>query len=256
LKGFITLQEGTIPGASFMKIIQVTGVSGSGKTTFIRSLIPLLTRYGPVGTVKHTGHHSMLLPKGKDTTVMFEAGALVVAGIDQGKILITLKGTSLTDVLDFLAGQGVAVAVIEGYKGSSLPKIVIGNLEAEGCVLRDPVPGDVIPVLDRFPEYTTLGEILRELGETCRRGKRQPRTMATATIPLPAGLKEIPSELPALVRRMEALPGVIGARAAVRHGALFGGTDELLIAVAAGNGEEASSALQLALHLYRENTRP
>ncbi|HVN65323.1 MAG TPA: molybdopterin-guanine dinucleotide biosynthesis protein MobB, partial [Methanomicrobiales archaeon] len=63
-----------------MKIIQVTGVSGSGKTTFIRSLIPLLTRSGPVGTVKHTGHHSMEAPKGKDTTVMFEAGARAVAG--------------------------------------------------------------------------------------------------------------------------------------------------------------------------------
>ena len=238
-----------------MKIIQVTGVSGSGKTTFIRSLIPLLTRSGPVGTVKHTGHHSMLLPKGKDTTVMFEAGALVVAGIDQEKTLITLKGTSLTDALDFLAGQGVAVAVIEGYKGSSLPKVVIGNLEAEGCVLRDPAPGDVIPVLHRFPDYVTLGEILRELGETCRERGNQPCTTATVTIPLPAGAKQAPQELPALMRRMEAIPGVIGARAAIRQGALFGGTDELLVAVAAGTGEEASSALQLALHVYRENTR-
>jgi molybdopterin-guanine dinucleotide biosynthesis protein MobB len=236
------------PGSVIMKVIQVTGVSGSGKTTFIRSLIPLLARLGRVGTVKHTGHHSMLLPKGKDTTVMFEAGAQVVAGIDQGKTLITLKGTSLTDALDFLTGQGVAIAVMEGFKGSSLPKIIIGNLEAEGCVLRDPPPEDVISVLDRFPEYTTLGEILRELGETCRRGQGRPCTMATATVPLPAGLKEIPQELPALARRMEALSGVTGARAAIRHGALFGGTDELLVAVAAESGEEASAALQLAFH--------
>ncbi|HMK16120.1 MAG TPA: molybdopterin-guanine dinucleotide biosynthesis protein MobB, partial [Methanomicrobiales archaeon] len=42
-----------------MKIVQVAGFSGSGKTTFIRALIPLLSRLGPVGTVKHTGHHSM-----------------------------------------------------------------------------------------------------------------------------------------------------------------------------------------------------
>jgi molybdopterin-guanine dinucleotide biosynthesis protein MobB len=229
-----------------VKVIQVTGVSGSGKTTFIRALVPLLTRFGTVGTVKHTGHHSMELPRGKDTTVMFEAGARVVAGIDKGKTLVTLKGTSLADALDLLAAQGVTIAIVEGYKESTLPKIIIGDLEGEGCVLRNPAPEEVIPVLGRFPDYVPLGAILRELGETCRR-KGQPCTLATATIPLPAGLDEAPLELPALVRSMEALPGVIGARAAVRRGALFGGTDDLLVAVAAESGDEASSALQIAL---------
>jgi molybdopterin-guanine dinucleotide biosynthesis protein MobB len=236
-----------------VKVIPVTGISGSGKTTFIRALVPLLTRYGPVGTVKHTGHHSMLLPKGKDTTVMFEAGARAVAGIDQEKTLITLKGTSLTAALDFLSGQGIAITVMEGYKESALPKIVIGDLEAERCVLRNPAPGDVIPVLDRFPEYTTLGELVRELGETCRKGRTEPCATATVTIPLPAWLDETSLELTALVRSMEALSGVVGARAAIRRGALFGGTDELLVAVAAESGEEAASALQLALPGCLEN---
>lgn len=235
-----------------VKVIQVTGLSGSGKTTFIRSLIPLLARLGPVGTVKHTGHHSMALPEGKDTTVMFGAGARAVAGIDREKTLVTLKSTSLTDALDILAGQRIAIAVIEGYKGSALPKIVIGDLEAEGCVLRNPDPKDVIPALERFPDYVTLGELLRELGEVCRE-KGGSCTTATATIPLPAGLKEDTLELPALVRSMEALSGVIVARAGIRHGALFGGTEELLVAVAAVSGEEAFSAMQIALPGCLEN---
>ena len=129
-----------------MKVIPVTGLSGSGKTTFIRSLIPVLARFGPVGTVKHTGHHSMELPKGKDTTVMFGAGAVAVAGIDQEKTLITLGSTSLADALDILAGQGIAIAVMEGYKGSPLPKIVIGDIDLEGCVLRQPGSGGCNPV--------------------------------------------------------------------------------------------------------------
>lgn len=234
-----------------MKVIPVAGISGSGKTTFIRALFPLLSRYGPVGAVKHIGHHTMEVPEGKDTTAMFATGARAVAGIDREKTIITLHSTSITDALDILAGQGVAFAIVEGFKGSTWPKIIIGDLEAEGGVLRNPAPEEVIPALHRFPDYITFGEILRELGKSYR-GKGKPCTTATATIPLPAGWKEdslssIEQELPALVRGMEALSGVTGARAAIRHGALFGGTDELIVAVAAWSGEEASSALQLAL---------
>jgi molybdopterin synthase catalytic subunit len=234
-----------------MKVIQVTGVSGSGKTTFIRSLIPLLSRYGPVGTVKHTGHHSMTLPKGKDTTVMFEAGAHVVAGIDQEKTLITVKSTSLVDALDFLSGQGVAIAVMEGYKERTLPKIIIGDLDAEGCILRDPAPEDVIPVLDRFPDHVSPGEILRELAAGCReRGKTC--TLVSAAVPVPAGTGEdeisrMAEGLPALTGGLVEIRGVAGARAGIRHGSLFGGTDEILVAIAAETGEEAALALKSAL---------
>ena len=154
-----------------VKVIPVTGLSGSGKTTFIRSLIPILARFGTVGTVKHTGHHSMDLPPGKDTTVMFGAGAVAVAGIDREKTLITLGSTSLADALDILAGRGIVIAVVEGYKESPLPKIVIGNIDLEGCILRNPDPEDVIRCFDRFPDYITLGEILRELEADCRAEK-------------------------------------------------------------------------------------
>jgi molybdopterin-guanine dinucleotide biosynthesis protein MobB len=234
-----------------VKVIPVAGTSGSGKTTFIRALLPLLSRLGPVGAVKHIGHHTMEVPEGKDTTVVFSAGAQAVAGIDREKTIVTIRSTSVIDALDLLAGQGIAFAIVEGFKGSTWPRIIIGDLEAEGCVLRNPAPEEVIPALHRFPDYITLGEILRELREVCRE-KGQSCTTATATIPLPAGLKEdslssLEQELPALARSLEALSGVTGARAAIWHGALFGGTDELLVAVAAGSGEEASSALQLAL---------
>jgi molybdopterin synthase catalytic subunit len=193
----------------------------------------------------------MLLPKGKDTTVMFEAGAVAVAGIDREKTLISLKGTSLTDALDFLAGQGVAIAVMEGYKGSSLPKIVIGNLEAEGCVLRDPSPGDVIPVLDRFPDYYSLGGILKELEVECRE-EGGACAMASSTIPLPAGMADPGPSLPGVARMVEDLPGVIGAEVAFRQGSLFGGTDQVILAVAAESGEAATAALEVALSRWRE----
>ncbi|HTY53045.1 MAG TPA: molybdopterin-guanine dinucleotide biosynthesis protein B [Methanomicrobiales archaeon] len=234
-----------------MKIIPVTGVSGSGKTTFIRSLVPLLSGLGPVGTVKHTGHHSMLLPKGKDTTVMFEAGAVAVAGIDQEKTLVSLRSTSLTGALDFLAGQGIAVAVIEGYKGSRLPKIIIGDLEAEGCILRNPEPEGVVPVLDRFPDYFSLGGILKELEAECREEGGECVT-ASSIVPLPRGAADPGPSLPGIAQEVGGLPGVIGVEAAFRQGSLFGGTDEVILAVAARNGESAVAGLGAALSRLQE----
>ncbi|HMA05649.1 MAG TPA: molybdopterin-guanine dinucleotide biosynthesis protein B [Methanomicrobiales archaeon] len=239
-----------------MKVIPVAGLSGSGKTTFIRNLIPLLREFGPVGTVKHAGRHGLDLPPGKDTTVMFGAGAAAVAGIDGEKMLLTLGDASLATALDILSERGVATAVVEGWKSIPWPKVVIGDLETDGCILRNPGPAEVIRQRDRFPDYFTVGEILRELGEG-RREKGQACTTATATIPLPAGLKEdslssLESALPGFVNGMKNLPGAPGVRAAIRRGSLVGGTDEILIAVAAGSGEEAATVLQIALSRLRK----
>ena len=239
-----------------MKVIPVTGLSGSGKTTFIRSLIPVLARLGSVGTVKHTGHHSMELPKGKDTTVMFGAGAVAVVGIDAEKTLVTLGRTSLTDALDILASHGAAIAVVEGYKSSPLPKIVIGDIDLAGCVLRNPDPEEVIQSLDKFPDYLTLGEIQREVEESLGTEKGS-ATMATATLALsfrnqPDALSTLERALHDIEKIMKDLPGIIGARVALRRGNLFGGADEVLIAVAAVRGEDAASALKEASSRCRE----
>lgn len=239
-----------------MKVIPVAGLSESGKTTFIRSLLPVLARYGPVGVVKHIGHHAMELPEGKDTTVMFGTGARAVAGIDGEKTVLTLRSTSVADALDILTGQGVAFAVVEGYKSSPWPKVFIGDLEAENCLLRDPEPEEVIRVLDRFPDYITVGEILRELATGCR-GRGKPCATAAAAVPVPAGsgvtcLSSMEESLPGVVTCMEGFPGIAMARAALHHGSLFGGTDEVLLAVAAGTGDEAAAALQAGLGLCRE----
>jgi len=238
-----------------VKVIPVTGLSGSGKTTFIRTLIPILTRFGPVGTVKHVGHHSIELPEGKDTTVMFSTGAGAVAGIDSGKSVITLDGTSLAEALDILTAHGIAIAIVEGYKSSSLPKIVIGDIDLEGCILRNPDPEDVIRSLDRFPDYFTLGEILRELGAACR-AETGSVAIAASTTPLSFGSRGVDRStlegaLPRIAEAGKDLPGVIGVRAVIQHGAPFGMPDELIIAIAAGKGDEAASALEEAFSICR-----
>jgi molybdopterin synthase catalytic subunit len=230
-----------------VKVIPVTGYSGSGKTTFIRTLVPLLAKFGPVGTIKHTGHHEIKLPLGKDTTVMFATGVEAVVGIDHGKHLITARGTSLTDALDYLAGRGIAVTVIEGFKESPLPKIVIGDFEAENCILRNPEPEDVLHFLYRFPDYITMGQILHELDDLCGDERESVTIITHAAALIPSckanALHGEDRTLPALEKAAEGQPGVTAARVVFRHGSLFGKRDELLIAIAADGSEQAESAL-------------
>jgi len=136
-----------------MRIIQVVGRSNSGKTTFIKNLIPELRKLGTVSVIKHLGDHDFHLEEGKDTTGFFEAGADISVGIDAQKTVIALRNTALVDTLQLLASQGMDFAVIEGFKQYPFPKIVIGSLEIEKCVLINPTPHQVVANLELFEKF-------------------------------------------------------------------------------------------------------
>jgi molybdopterin-guanine dinucleotide biosynthesis protein MobB len=136
-----------------MKIIHIVGESGSGKTTFIESLLPQIIRLGPTATVKHLGEHQFQLEKGKDTTRFFELGATISAGIDSDKTVIAIRNFSLDDTLRILHQEGIEYVILEGFKTQPFPKIVIGNLEAENCVLRNPTINTVLESLILFRDY-------------------------------------------------------------------------------------------------------
>jgi molybdopterin-guanine dinucleotide biosynthesis protein MobB len=136
-----------------MKIIQVTGRSNTGKTTFIKTLVPELNKRGRVAVIKHLGDHDFHLEEGKDTTGFFDAGAEISAGIDAFKTVITLRNNSLDAMLALLAGQGMDFAIIEGFKQRPFKKIQIGNLQIEGCILNNPTVDEVITSLGHFDTY-------------------------------------------------------------------------------------------------------
>lgn len=146
-----------------MKIIHIAGWSGSGKTTFIRNLVQALAPLGKVGTVKHIGDHICEMPAGKDTTVHFEAGASVTAGIDPEKTIVTSRSVTLSDSLDLLSDSGVRYAVVEGFKRFPFIKVVIGDLDVP-ALIRNPSVTDVISLLDSFDDYYTLSGLIRESG--------------------------------------------------------------------------------------------
>ena len=136
-----------------MRIIQISGRSNTGKTTFIKSLIPVLNKKGRVAVIKHLADHDFVLEKGKDTTGFFEAGAEISAGIDAHKSVVALRNNSLDAMLALLHGQGTDYVIIEGFKQQPYKKIVIGDLQAEGCILRNPAVHDVMASIDHFDIY-------------------------------------------------------------------------------------------------------
>jgi molybdopterin-guanine dinucleotide biosynthesis protein MobB len=136
-----------------MKIIQVVGRSNSGKTTFIRNLIPELKKKGKVGVIKHLGDHEFGLEAGKDTTFFFEAGADITSGIDAQKTVMAIHNNTLDETLRAYLTYGIDFTVIEGYKEQEYAKIVIGALEVDRCILKNPTIVEVIQSIDCFDNF-------------------------------------------------------------------------------------------------------
>jgi molybdopterin-guanine dinucleotide biosynthesis protein MobB len=136
-----------------MKIIQIVGKANSGKTTFIRSLIPELKKRGNVAVIKHLRDHEYLLEKGKDTTSFFESGADISVGIDSHKTVAAIRKNRLDDTLRLLKDNGMDFVVIEGFKTQAFPKVIFGRLRINPCLLRNPTVAQVLEALPLFEDY-------------------------------------------------------------------------------------------------------
>jgi molybdopterin-guanine dinucleotide biosynthesis protein MobB len=108
-----------------MKAVAVVGTKKTGKTTVVVALAKSLSKYGRVGTIKNMQGHPV--DRG-DTRRHFQAGAEVVIGLGEGQLKLK-KGGSLESALADLHQEGMDFAVVEGFKHSHLPKIVLGEAE-------------------------------------------------------------------------------------------------------------------------------
>ena len=164
-----------------MKIIHIAGFSNTGKTTFIRELVPELEKRGLTGVVKHIGHHGHSLPEGKDTTFFHEAGAAASAGIDAQKSVLILKETDLERILAMFCDAGVQYAVIEGFKEKPYPKVVIGSIaNATNVLLTNPAVEEVLSHLGEFSDMVTREGFFREIEAGCDHG----RVIQVSSIPM------------------------------------------------------------------------
>jgi molybdopterin synthase catalytic subunit len=108
-----------------MKAIAVVGTKKTGKTTLVTALIKALSQYGRVGTIKNMAGHP--IDRG-DTRRHFEAGAEVVIGLGDGQLKLK-RGGSLESALAELQEERMDFALVEGFKYSLLPKIVLEDAD-------------------------------------------------------------------------------------------------------------------------------
>ncbi len=228
-----------------MRIIHIAGLSGSGKTTFIRKLLPLLNKKGPTAVVKHLGHHQFLLETGKDTTHFFSEGALASAGTDPEKTILVWRDTSLEHIMSILSSAGTQYMLLEGWKTHPFPKVTLGNLPlAQGVILSDPSPEQVLGVLDKFPHYYSLQGLTLEVQsgreQTVLISGRYPACVAGAD---PDSRREFYLHfspiLDTITREAESSPGEVKVGLHLHQGLMFGGEDAILVAVGARSPSDA-----------------
>ena len=132
-----------------MKVIAVVGTKKTGKTTLVEALVSSLAKYGRVGTIKNMVSHPV--DRG-DTKRHFDAGADVVIGLGEARLLVRRDRGDLVSALAELEREGMDYAVVEGFKNSSLPKIVMADIEVPNMVRKVTLPEVDEPLVAELTE--------------------------------------------------------------------------------------------------------
>ena len=112
-------------------VVAVVGLSNCGKTTVAAALVAALAGQGyRVAAVKHCPHGHESGRASSDTDRLYEAGAVAVAASSPG-VLATRRrvgGDLKLETVVSTVGAGADIVVAEGFKSSTAPKIVVGEL--------------------------------------------------------------------------------------------------------------------------------
>jgi len=142
--------------------IGICGYSGAGKTTLLQSIIPTLNNEGiRTAVVKHDSHELNIDHQGKDSDLLFRAGADVYL---QSKNEIFLRkrpccDMPLSETLRQLS-PNYDLILLEGYKHSSIPKIWLLN---EGKTHPPAECKNIIAILARDDDrHTQLYALIHE----------------------------------------------------------------------------------------------
>lgn len=112
--------------------------SGTGKTTLLTRIIPLLKERGyRIGIVKHVHHKFDIDIPGKDSYRLRKAGAMQVIAASRHRLayireLDDANGEpSLLDALATLETSDLDLILVEGYKHEPVPKIELSRSEIQ-----------------------------------------------------------------------------------------------------------------------------
>ncbi|MGQ8709005.1 molybdopterin-guanine dinucleotide biosynthesis protein MobB [Serratia sp. TSA_198.1] len=137
-------------------LLGIAAYSGTGKTTLLKQLIPLLRqREIRVGLIKHTHHDMDVDTPGKDSYELRKAGAdQTLVASDRRWALMTETPEQLPLDLHYLASRfdrdKVDVILVEGFKHEPVSKIILYR-EDIGRPLEDMLDKFVIAVASDRP---------------------------------------------------------------------------------------------------------
>lgn len=203
--------------------------SGTGKTTLLERLIPLLNQRGlRLGVLKHSHHQFDIDQPGKDSHRLRKAGAgqvMAASSLRHARIVETPDGEP--PFADLLAGfdwERLDLLLIEGFKHERFPKIEL-HRGAIGRPLLFPDDPDVMALISDNPQHSSLPHFdfealdaiadficgwLAERNATLDARPSQPDLALAARQPLrliARTLAAIPMELPSLKGDDPLLPG-------------------------------------------------
>ncbi|TAN65011.1 MAG: molybdopterin-guanine dinucleotide biosynthesis protein B [Methylobacter sp.] len=139
------MQNAQIPVLGFV------AASGTGKTTLLVQLVPILKRNGlRIGLIKHSHHDFEIDRPGKDSFRLREAGASPVMLVSQYRRAIITEFTpakepGLDDQLKQFDQSELDLILVEGFRAEKFPKIELHRSSLEKPLLYPNDP-DIIAI--------------------------------------------------------------------------------------------------------------
>jgi len=156
-----------------LPILAIVARSGTGKTTLLAKLIPLLNKAGlRIAVIKHSHHDVQIDQPGKDSFRMREAGAQQVMLASPHRCFWIAEGNgedepSLVELLLRLDTSCLDLVLLEGYRHESVAKLEVHRSDVSG----DPLvfsDAQVIAVASDEPLAVSVpGLDLDDLGSIC-----------------------------------------------------------------------------------------
>ncbi len=110
-------------------VLGFAAYSGTGKTTLLARLLPLLKAQGlTIGLIKHSHHTFDIDQPGKDSHTLRKAGASPVMIVSRKRRAIIYEypdqgDVTLEDQFQFMDQDGLDLILVEGFKHAAIPKI-------------------------------------------------------------------------------------------------------------------------------------
>jgi molybdopterin-guanine dinucleotide biosynthesis protein B len=149
-------------------IVGFAAFSGTGKTTLLTQIIPILKHYGlRIGLIKHSHHNFQIDQPGKDSFRLREAGASPVMLVSTHRRAIITEifpeqEPRLDDQLKLFDQAELDLILVEGFKAEQFPKIELHRPSLNKPLLYPNDPNIIAIASDvalETPDYLTQLDI-------------------------------------------------------------------------------------------------